>query len=172
MPVFLYAAAHPTGKALDTIRRELGYYRPNFMGNQWAGWTMPETLPERPNEGPSQVSPARGIATIGARSWVALYNIPIMSTDVSSTRRIARMVSARGGGLPMVQTLGLVHGKDSTEIACMLLEPNQVGADRVQSRVEMLAAEEGLDVEKGYFTDFSPEMIVEKYLNLISVNRD
>lgn len=168
VPVFLYAAAHPTGKPLDTIRRELGYYRPNSMGNQWAGWTMPEILPERPNEGPIQVSPARGIAMIGARPWVALYNIPIMSTDVAATRRIARMVSARGGGLPTVQTLGLVHGEDSTEIACMLLEPNQVGADRVQNRVEKLAAEAGLDVEKGYFTDFSPEMIVEKYMNLIN----
>lgn len=168
VPVLLYAAAHPTGKPLDTIRRELGYYRPNSMGNQWAGWTMPEILPERPNEGPTQVSPARGIATIGARPWVALYNIPIMSTDVAVTRRIARMVSARGGGLPTVQTLGMVHGEGSTEIACMLLEPNQVGADRVQSRVEKLAAEEGLDVEKGYFTDFSPEMIVEKYMNLIN----
>ncbi|XP_050205539.1 uncharacterized protein LOC126655403 [Mercurialis annua] len=172
VPVFLYAAAHPTCKPLDTIRRELGYYRPNFLGSQWAGWSMSEILPEKPDEGPQQVSPARGISMIGARPWVALYNVPVISTDVSVTRRIARMVSARGGGLPTVQTLGLVHGEDSTEIACMLLEPNQIGADKVHSRIEMLAAEEGLDVEKGYFTDFSPEMIVEKYMNLISATRD
>ncbi|KAG6722485.1 hypothetical protein I3842_03G163200 [Carya illinoinensis] len=172
VPVYLYAAAHPTGKALDTIRRELGFYRPNFMGNQWAGWTTPEILSEKPDEGPTMVSQARGITMIGARPWVALYNIPIMSTDVSAARRIARMVSARGGGLPTVQTLGLVHGEDSTEIACMLLEPNQIGADRVQNQVEILAAEEGLDVEKGYFTDSSPEMIVDKYMNLISAERD
>ena len=171
MPVFLYAAAHPTGKALDTIRRELGYYRPNFMGNQWAGWTMPDILPQQPDEGTIVVSRAKGISMIGARPWVALYNIPIMSTNVSAARRIARMVSARGGGLPTVQTLGLVHGEDSTEIACMLLEPNQIGADRVQNRVEMLAAQEGLDVEKGYFTDYSPEMMLEKYMNLLSANR-
>ena len=171
VPVFLYAAAHPTGKALDTIRRELGYYRPNFEGSQWAGWTMPDMLLEKPDEGPSVVSRARGIAMIGARPWVALYNIPILSTDVSATRRIARMVSARGGGLPTVQTLGLV-GEDSTEIACMLLEPNQIGADQVQNRVEMLAAEEGLDVEKGYFTDCSPEMIIERYMNLTSAEID
>ncbi|XP_059660985.1 uncharacterized protein LOC132307285 [Cornus florida] len=168
VPVYLYGAAHPTEKALDTIRRELGYFRPNFMGNQWAGWGVPEVLPERPDEGPAQVSRARGISMIGARQWVATYNVPIMSTDVSVTRKIAQMVSARGGGLPTVQTLGLVHGEDSTEIACMLLEPNQIGADRVQSRVEMLAAQEGLDVEKGYFTDFSPEMIIERYMKLIS----
>jgi glutamate formiminotransferase len=172
VPVYLYAAAHPTGKALDTIRRELGFYRPNFMGNQWVGWPMPEMLPEKPDEGSNTVSRARGISMIGARPWVALYNIPILSRDVSAARRIARMVSARGGGIPTVQTLGLVHGEDSTEIACMLLEPNQIGADRVQNQVEVLAAEEGLDVEKGYFTDSSPEMIIENYMKLISAERD
>lgn len=132
---------------------------------------MPESLSQPPDEGPITVSRAKGITMIGARPWVTLYNIPIMSTDVSAARRIARKVSARGGGLPTVQTLGLVHGEDSTEIACMLLERNQIGADTVQNRVEMLAAQEGLDVEKGYFTDFSPEMILEKYKNLVSVKR-
>ncbi|MED6185632.1 hypothetical protein PIB30_058994 [Stylosanthes scabra] len=171
VPVFLYAAAHPTGKELDAIRRELGYYRPNFRGNQWAGWAMPKILPQNPDEGPIAVSTSKGISMIGARPWVALYNIRILSEDVPTTRRIARKVSARGGGLPKVQALALVHDKDSIEIACMLLEPNHVGADRVQSYVEMLAAEEGLDVEKGYFTDLSPEMIIEKYMNLISANR-
>ncbi|KAK8627202.1 hypothetical protein V6N13_134821 [Hibiscus sabdariffa] len=171
VPVFLFGAAHPTGRALDTIRRELGYYRPNAMGNQWAGWTLPETLSVHPDEGPTHVSRARGITMIGACPWVGLYNVPIMTADVSVARRIARMVSARGGGLPTVQSLGLVHGEDSIEIACILLEPNQVGADRVQSQVEMLAAQEGLDVEQGYFTDSSPEMIVDKYLSLISGDR-
>lgn len=109
---------------------------------------------------------------IGARPWVTLYNVPILSTDVSAARRIARRVSARGGGLPTVQTLGLVHGEDSTEIACMLLEPNQVGADRVQSRVEMLASEDRIDIERGYFTDFSPAMIIERYVKLVSPKED
>lgn len=105
---------------------------------------------------------------IGARPWTAMYNVPILSTDVAATRRIARMVSARGGGLPTVQTIGLLHDDETTEIACVLLEPNQIGADRVQRRVEVLAAQFGLEVENGYFTDYSPEMIVEKYLNLIA----
>ncbi|KAL0406027.1 UNVERIFIED_CONTAM: hypothetical protein Slati_3916600 [Sesamum latifolium] len=170
VPVYLYAAAHPTGKALETIRRELGYYRPNYMGNRWAGWGQPEILPEKPNEGPEMVSRARGVVMIGARPWIATYNVPILSTDVSAAKRIALMVSGRGGGLPTVQTLGLVHGEDTTEITCMLLEPNQIGADRVQKQVEMLAAQEGLDVEKGYFTDLSPEMIVERYMKLITAD--
>lgn len=168
VPVYLYAAAHPTGKALETIRRELGYYHPNVIGSQWTGWPRPDTLPEKPNEGPEIASPTKGIVTIGARPWIATYNVPILSTDVSAARRIALLVSARGGGLPTVQTLGLVHGEETTEITCMLLEPNQIGADKVQNHVEMLAAQEGLDVEKGYFTDLSPEIITDKYMKLIS----
>lgn len=169
VPVFLYEAAHPNGKALDTIRRELGYYRPNFMGNQWAGSALPEIMPEKPDEGPTHVTRARGIIIIGASPWVENYNVPILTTDVSAARRIARMVSARGGGLPTVQTLALVHGEDTIEIACMLLDPNRVGADRVQNRVELLAAEEGLDIEKGYFTDLPQEMIVDNYMKQASV---
>ncbi|KAI3832937.1 hypothetical protein MKW98_025821 [Papaver atlanticum] len=171
VPVFLYEAAHPTGKALDAIRRDLGYFRPNYMGSQWAGWALPEVLNKNPDEGPTQVPRARGIVVIGASPWVRTFNVPVMSTDVSITRRIARKVSARGGGLPTVQAMGLVHGEDSTEIACNLLEPNRVGADRVQHQIGLLAAEEGLDVEKGYFTDYSPEMILEKYKKLVSTNQ-
>ncbi|XP_026392352.1 formimidoyltransferase-cyclodeaminase-like isoform X2 [Papaver somniferum] len=171
VPVFLYEAAHPTGKTLDAIRRDLGYFRPNYMGSQWAGWALPEVLNENPDEGPTLVPRSRGIVIIGASPWVRTFNVPIMSTDVSITRRIARKVSARGGGLPTVQAIGLVHGEDSTEIACYLLEPNRVGADHVQNQIGLLAAEEGLDVDKGYFTDYSPEMILEKYKKLVSTNQ-
>ncbi|KAK4786564.1 hypothetical protein SAY86_010397 [Trapa natans] len=165
VPIFLYGAAHPTEKTVEAIRRELDYFRPNFLGSYWSGWSMPETLPMKPDVGPDRVSPARGVTMIGARAWVSTYNVPILSTDVSVVRRIARAVSERGGGLPTVLTLGLVHGEDSTEITCMLLEPNQVGADRVESLIQVLAAQNGLDVERGYFTDLSPEVIVQSYMN-------
>lgn len=168
VPVYLYGAAHPTGKAADTIRRGLGYYRPNFTGNQWAGWTLPDSLPDPPDVGPTTVAQSRGLTMIGACPWVSLFNVPILSSDVSAVKRIARAVSARGGGLPTVQTMCLAHGTGSAEVACILLDPNQVGADRVQSRVEALAAREGLDVGEGYFTDHSAEMVVDKYMQVIS----
>ncbi|KAL5078811.1 hypothetical protein RYX36_007232 [Vicia faba] len=79
-------------------------------------------------------------------SYLIVQNLlQILSTDVSAARRIARKVSARGGGLPMAETLRVVC-VDSTEIACMLLKSNWIGADRVQN----LEAQEGLDVEKEY----------------------
>ncbi|XP_062215260.1 uncharacterized protein LOC133915892 [Phragmites australis] len=165
VPVFLYAAAHPTGKSVGAIRRDLGYYRPNYKGNQWAGSILPDVLPIKPDEGPTHVSHERGATTIGATPWIENYNVPVLCKDVATVRRITRRVSGRGGGLPTVQALALFHGDDCTEIAC-LLDPDHVSANQVQTVVEQIAAEQGLEVEKGYSTDITKDMILDKYLKI------
>ena len=165
MAVFLYAAAHPTGKSVGAIRRELGYYRPNHMGNQWSGTMLPDVLPIKPDEGPTNVSSERGATTVGATPFLEGYNVPVLSKDVATVRRITRRLSGRGGGLPTVQALALPHGDDCTEIAC-LLDPDHVSAYQVQTVVEQIAAEEGLEVEKGYFTDLTKDRMLDKYLKI------
>ncbi|RLN42280.1 formimidoyltransferase-cyclodeaminase-like [Panicum miliaceum] len=165
VPVFLYAAAHPTGKSVGAIRRELGYYRPNHMGNQWSGTMLPDVLPIRPDEGPTNVSSERGATTVGATPFLEGYNVPVLSKDVATVRRITRSLTGRGGGLPTVQALALLHGDDCTEIAC-LLDPDHVSAYQVQTVVEQIAAEQGLEVEKGYFTDLTKDRMLDKYLKI------
>ncbi|EXB62289.1 hypothetical protein L484_022177 [Morus notabilis] len=168
VPTFLYGAAHEEGRTLDAIRRELGYFKPNSSGNQWSGGLKSETLALKPDEGPAQVPPTKGVIVIGATQWVDNYNIPVFSTDISVVRRIAKRVSGRRGGLPSVQAMALKHGETVIEVACNLLEPNKVGGERVQLEVERLAKEEGVAVGKGYFTDLSQEKIIESYLKLDS----
>eukprot|EP00257_Ricinus_communis_P025487 XP_025012901.1 uncharacterized protein LOC8284963 [Ricinus communis] len=163
VPTFLYGAAHQQGRKLDSIRRELGYFKPN-SGNQWTGGPKAESLPMKPDEGPTQTNQEKGVVVIGATQWVDNYNIPIFSTDIAAVRRIAKQVSGRGGGLASVQTMALAHGDDIIEVACNLLEPSKVGGERVQQEVERLAEEEGMAVGKGYFTDLSQEKIIESYL--------
>ncbi|TKV92727.1 hypothetical protein SEVIR_9G178900v4 [Setaria viridis] len=165
VPVFLYAAAHPTGKSVGAIRRELGYYRPNHMGNQWSGTMLPDVLPISPDEGPTNVSSERGATTVGATPFLEGYNVPVLSKDVATVRRITRRLTGRGGGLPTVQALALLHGDDCTEIAC-LLDPDHVSAYQVQTVVEQIAAEQGLEVEKGYFTDLTKDRMLDKYLKI------
>ncbi|XP_077241550.1 folic acid binding / transferase [Tasmannia lanceolata] len=166
VPTFLYGAAHEEGRSLDSIRRELGYFKPNSMGNQWSGGPISESIQLDPNFGPARAAPGTGVMVIGATRWVDNYNVPIMSTNISAVRRIAKQVSGRGGGLASVQAMALTHGDGSTEVACNLLEPSVIGADQVQFKIEQLAGEEGMVVGKGYFTDFSQEDIIEKYLKL------
>ncbi|GLT29774.1 hypothetical protein SLA2020_046190 [Shorea laevis] len=169
VPTFLYGAANREGRTLDSIRRVLGYFKPNACGNQWIGGPKAESLPLRPDEGPAEVTPAKGVVLIGATHWVDNYNVPIFSADVATVHRIAKHVSGRGGGLPSVQAMALAHGEGVTEVACNLLEPSKVGGDRVQQEVERLAEEKGLAVGKGYFTDLSHEKIIESYMKLVSV---
>lgn len=112
------------------------------------------------------MTPAKGVVVIGATNWVGNYNVPLLSSDISAVRRIAKRVSGRGGGLASVQAMALTHGEGVIEVACNLLDPNKVGGERVQQEVERLAREEGIPVKRGYYTDFSQEEIVESYLNL------
>uniref|UniRef100_A0ACD5VV97 Uncharacterized protein n=1 Tax=Avena sativa TaxID=4498 RepID=A0ACD5VV97_AVESA len=161
VPVFLYAAAHPSGKSVSAVRRELGYYRPNHKDIQWAGQVLPDTLPMKPDVGPTNVSPERGATMVGAKPFVESYNVPILCKDIPTVRRITRRVTGRSGGFPTVQALALFHGDDCTEIAC-LLDPDHVGADQVQWLVEQIAEEQGLEVDKGYFTDLSRDIMLER----------
>ncbi|KAF8370153.1 hypothetical protein HHK36_031784 [Tetracentron sinense] len=154
VPTFLYGTAHEEGRTLDSIRRELGYFKPNSSCNQWAGGTKYEFLPLKPDEGPAQAARAKGVVVVGATPWVDNYNVPVFSSDIAAVRRISRRVSSRGGGLPSVQAMALAHGEEMIEVACNLLEPSRSGAGQVQLEVERLAGEEGMTVGKGYFTDF------------------
>ncbi|KAJ1410717.1 Formiminotransferase, N-terminal subdomain [Sesbania bispinosa] len=166
VPTFLYGAAHEEGRTLDSIRRMFGYFKPNSSENQWIGELKLDSLSLKPDGGPSHVAPAKGVVVIGATNWVDNYNVPLLSSDISAVRRIAKQVSGRGGGLPSVQAMALAHGEDVIEVACNLLDPNKVDGERVQHEVERLAKEEGISVGKGYYTDFSHEEIVKRYLKL------
>lgn len=64
--------------------------------------------------------------------------------------------------------MALTHGDVIIEVACNLLDPSKVGAKDVQLEVERLARKEGLSVGKGYFTDFSQEDIIKRYMSLDS----
>lgn len=166
VPTFLYGAAHQRGRTLASIRRELGYFKPNAHGSIWAVGPNAEHLPLDPDEGPNQVDRSKGIVVMGATKWVDNYNVPIFSTDISTVQRIAKRVSEMGGGLPSVQAVGLAHGKGLTEVACNLLDPSLAGGDKVQLEVERLALEKGLVAGTGYFTDLSQEKVVNAFLEL------
>ncbi|XP_057791073.1 uncharacterized protein LOC131008198 [Salvia miltiorrhiza] len=152
---FLYGAAHGEGRSLDTIRRELGYFKRNADGNQWVGSLQSETLQPKPDEGPPRDVSRKGVVVVGATQWVKNYNVPIFSTDMAVVRRIAKRISGRGGGLPSVQSMALAHGKGMIEVDCNQLDTSKAGGEDVQRAVECLAREEGMDVGEGYYTDLS-----------------
>lgn len=169
VPTYLYGAAHTSGRTLASIRRQLGYFKPNSNQNHWTGSLNTNVLNLKPDFGSiNPVQNSKGVLTLGATKWVDNYNVPVNCSDIELVKRIARLVSERGGGLELVQAMGLVHKDGVMEVACNLLDPARIGAERVQAEVERLAREDGLTVGKGYFTDFSEERIVELYTESVN----
>ncbi|KAH7424972.1 hypothetical protein KP509_11G034800 [Ceratopteris richardii] len=160
VPTFLYGAAHPENRPLDSIRRALGYFSPNSDG-QWSGSAGSKKLDLGSDFGPNMVHPKSGVVVVGACPWVANYNVPVLSKDLQLGRRIAKKVSSRGGGLHAVQAMALLHGHDKIEIACNLTDIRVTSAVQVQQEVSRLAELEGVSTLNGYFTDFAQDEIVD-----------
>lgn len=124
VPVLLYGAAHSGGRSLADIRRACGYFRGaqqgRFEGS--ADVMLPSSL--RPDYGPPQVDPSRGIATIGAVPWVVNYNVLLSSADMALARRIARAVSGRGGGLRHVEAMALPHEAGKQLLSVFISPPS------------------------------------------------
>ncbi|KAJ1698454.1 hypothetical protein LUZ63_006966 [Rhynchospora breviuscula] len=167
VPIYLYGAAHSEGRTLDSIRRDLGYFQPNSDGRQWIGDLNTDISFVKPDEGPLEIDPSKGLITIGASPWVGSCNVPIHSEDIELVKNIARSISEKGGGLPSVQAIGVEHMKGSCEVACYLLDLDRVRADQVQTEVERVCSELGVTVGKVYLTDFLPEEITSLYVKAI-----
>ncbi len=75
---------------------------------QWTG-AISASDGFEPDYGPREVDPAVGAACIGATPWVTNLNVPLETDDVDVSRRIARRLSARGGGLAHVEAMALPH---------------------------------------------------------------
>jgi glutamate formiminotransferase len=58
---------------------------------------LPDVLPIMPDVGPTNVPPERGAITVGATPFLEGYNVPILSKDIATVRRITRGLTGRGG---------------------------------------------------------------------------
>ncbi|KAI8464470.1 MAG: phosphatase 2C-like domain-containing protein [Monoraphidium minutum] len=152
MPVYYYGAAHPQGRRLAEIRRQMGYFgsddpsRHSWRGTLGGGGDL-SAYP--PDAGPLAADPRKGVITIGAAPWIINYNVPVAAADMGAARRVARAVSERGGGLRGVEAMALAHSPGTIEVACNLLDPEASPPEAVRAAVEAAAAAEGLALAAG-----------------------
>ena len=199
VPVLLYGLASPIGVQLADLRRKYGYFRETAIrtdleseysrGGGWAGAHMVDGGCVDANYGPRNVPPEAGIIMLGATRWVCNYNIPLSVTSISgqpldrdvvlqAARKVAKMVSERGGGLPAVQAMALLHGDGdgatmSVEVACNLLDVALTDPAAVQAEVRRLCGKVAVPVdlltwkvESGYQTNLTPDRILAQLEDL------
>ncbi|KAL4457779.1 hypothetical protein ABPG75_012644 [Micractinium tetrahymenae] len=174
LAVLTYGWAHPEGRQLASLRRELGYFTGAAAGI-WQGSPLPAAsgasaqaggssgtptgdavpLPVAPCFGPLTAPARSGVCCVGASPWIVNYNVLLHAKDMAAAAAIARAVSERGGGLPAVQAMALRH-EDGIEVACNLLDPAASPPEAVLAEVQRLAAAAGLQVGRAYRTNRLP----------------
>jgi len=180
VPVKLYGDAARDAVTLDEIRRQSGYFS-GAKDGAWAGKLSAESKLVF-DYGPDVIPEETGFAMVGAVPWVCNYNVPLIFSGIEGVdsetlskealafgRVVARRVSGRGGGLPMVQSMALPHGA-KVEVACNLLDIAISSTQDVQDAiaavvnsldvVKYLGAGATVTVEGGYVTNQSIESIV------------
>ena len=179
IPVFFYeqAALRPERRNLEDVRRgALELLREQIR-----------TDPARtPDEGPLSVHETAGAIAVGARPFLIAFNVNLATRDVSVARNIARVVRARGGGLPFLKALGFELSSRrlaqvsmnlvNYEITGMTQAYEAVRKEAARLRVEIVSAEivglipeAALDRTAEYFgklENFSEEKILEYKLEM------
>ncbi len=185
IPVFFYerAALKPDRVNLEDVRRgALELLREQIALD-----------PERaPDLGPLRVHETAGAIAIGARPFLIAFNINLRTTDVSIARKIARVVRARGGGLPFVKALGFeLSTRGLVQVSLNLVnyevtgitqayeavrrEAETLAVEIVSTEIVGLVPEKALDRSAEYFQKlekFSEDKIFEHRLRICEGFRD
>lgn len=130
LPVYLYEAATPTGRALPTVRKEAFHHLP-------------------PDFGPAVPHPTAGAVVVGARGPLIAYNVNLASADIRIAREIARAVRDGGGAARLhgVRALGLaLHSRGLTQVSMNITRPAETPLLLVFSYVQRRARDLGTEV--------------------------
>ena len=179
IPVFFYeqAALRPERANLEDVRRGALELLREQIATEAA---------RAPDIGPLLVHEKAGAIAIGARPFLIAFNINLRTRDVSIARHIARVVRARGGGLPFLKALGFdLSTRGLAQVSMNLVnyettgmtqafnavrdEATRLGVEIASTEIVGLVPEKALDPEAEYFKkleNFSEDKIFENRLRV------
>jgi glutamate formiminotransferase / 5-formyltetrahydrofolate cyclo-ligase len=110
-----------------------------------------------PLYGPARLHPTAGAVLLGVRPPLIAFNVDLRTGDVEAARAIAAAVRERDGGLRGVQALGLrLAGSGRAQVSMNLIDPAGAPLHVVVAEVARLAAERGVEVERGELVGLLP----------------
>jgi len=156
IPVFFYerAALKPDRVNLEDVRRgALELLREQIALD-----------PERaPDLGPLRVHETAGAIAIGARPFLIAFNINLRTTDVSIARKIARVVRARGGGLPFVKALGFeLSTRGLVQVSLNLVNYAETGITQAYEAVRREAETLAVEIVSTEIVGLVPEKALDR----------
>lgn len=149
IPVYLYAraATRRERESLPAIRKG------EFEGLRARIGQDPAADPDY---GPRRIHPTAGATAIGARPFLAAYNIYLDTADVSVAEAIAKQIRTSSGGLPAVQAKGFAVGGNA-QVSMNLLDIDVTPPAAAFAAVTAAARERGVAVLRSEVVGLIPE---------------
>ena len=168
LPVYLYgeAALRPERRDLDYIRR-----------GEYEGLKREIHLPERrPDFGPARMHPTAGASIVGARGFMAGFNVNLGTSDIKVARKIARALHAKKGGLAFVKAMGAsIPEKGITQVGMSVYMPEKTPLYRVFELLKIEASRYNVPVLSSEVVGVWPVQVlidvVRYYLKVENLDR-
>ncbi|MCH7979355.1 MAG: glutamate formimidoyltransferase [Acidobacteria bacterium] len=159
IPVYFYgaAASRPERVPLENLRRG-GLERLKEQG-------MDD--PSRyPDVGDPALHPTAGATVVGARKFLAAFNVNLNSADREVARQIAKAIRTSGGGLPGVKAMGVLLKSRTrpagqaqvSQVSMNLTDLEQTSLEQAFQAVQREASRLGVTIRSSEVVGLIPEM--------------
>ena len=155
VPAYLYgdAATSPERRLLRAVRSG------QFERLRVAVRLDPARIPDA---GPKELHPTAGAVAIGVRGPLVAYNVWLEEDDVGAARSIAAAVRESSGGLPGIQAMGVpLASRGHAQVSMNLVRPFEVGLLEAFERVEELAGEHGVTIDRSEVVGLAPAELLD-----------
>merc|ERR1711967_10593 len=90
------------------------------------------------------IHPDIGVICIGTTPFILNYNVRLNTAIKGEASKITKRVREKDGGLPSVEALTLQHENGHMEVACNLLNPQEIGPRQVLKKIHSLLQEQNM----------------------------
>ncbi len=156
IPVYFYerAALRPDRVRLENVRgKGFEYLREEIKTN----------ADRAPDVGDPRLHESAGAIAVGARPFLIAFNVNLLTGDVASARRIARVVRERDGGLPFVKALGFeLRSRGLVQVSMNLIDYEKTTIARAFKAVHDEASRLGVTVSGAEIVGVLPRAALDR----------
>jgi glutamate formiminotransferase/formiminotetrahydrofolate cyclodeaminase len=153
IPVYFYEAAarREEYRRLENVRRG---------GLLW----LRDHMSERPPDiGDAATHPSAGAVVIGARKFLAAFNVNLTTSDVEIARSIAHAIRESSGGLPALKAIGVsLASRGIAQVSMNLTDLERTGIGQAFDAVQAQATRRGVSIATSQIIGLVPRRALQE----------
>src|SRR5260370_8774906 len=156
IPVYFYerAALRPDRVRLENVRGK---------GFEHLREEIATELDRAPDIGEKKIHPTAGVIAVGARPFLIAFNVNLHTNDIAISRRLARAVRERDGGLPFVKALGFeLQSRGVVQVSRNLIDEEQTSIAQAFTAVQRAAERQSVEIAGAEIVGLLPRAALDR----------